>query len=122
METIGASWWKSLSQVDKTKSIIDCTQLCERLNIKSTSIYKLARLEFHCRRLLFNLHSERYRLLTDIKNKEKLERQHKTAATVTSYVKIPDRKRNRNSQARVTGRQHKLKSLTYQVRLSDSGR
>jgi hypothetical protein len=57
----------NLSQLMKNyqlRIIINCSILCQRNNIthKKFNIVELEVLEFHCRRLLYMLHSTRYRL------------------------------------------------------------
>jgi len=55
--------FEQLSYIAKVKIILDCT------HIKEAVQEGLKRIEFHCRRLLYQLHTERYKALSLIKPK-----------------------------------------------------
>ena len=61
----------NLSQLmknDQLRIIMNCSILCQRNNIthKKIKIIELEVLECHCRRLIYMLHSTRYRLLENV--------------------------------------------------------
>ena len=51
----------SLSDSTKIKVILDCT------HIQKVELEKLQRFEYHCRRFMYQLHTERYRALSEVK-------------------------------------------------------
>ena len=71
-ETITSESWAVLSSHQKTSVIIDCTNVLGSDKVNSIRKRQLNKLEFQCRRLIFALHTERYRhllLLEKVKNK-----------------------------------------------------
>ena len=57
-----------LMKHDQLRIIMNCSILCQRNNIahKKINVIGLEVLEFHCRRLIYMLHSTRYRLLENV--------------------------------------------------------
>ena len=88
LSALGMTNWNSLTQPEQAKRIINCTHLCQDINIRFSRLHQLGKLEFQCKRLIFCLHSERYRILNTIKQTEN-KKKHKTVATKITSRNIP---------------------------------